>query len=58
VVQALIDAGLVLRRFVEYPYANGFRQGDGMREIDGGRFEPPEGFPRIPLMYGLVAERP
>ena len=55
VVQALVDAGFVLKRFVEYPYANGFRQGKGMRELDGGRFAPPTGFPSIPLMYGLVA---
>jgi SAM-dependent methyltransferase len=55
VIQALIDAGFMLERFVEYPYANGFRQGKGMRELDGGRFAPPEGFPSIPLMYGLSA---
>ena len=57
VIQAIVDAGFRLTRFVEYPYANGFRQGEGMRELDGGRFEPPEGFPAIPLMYGVAAVR-
>ena len=57
VIQALVDAGLVLERFVEYPYANGFRQGERMRELDARRFAPPEGFPSIPLMYGVAAVR-
>jgi SAM-dependent methyltransferase len=57
VVQALVDAGFVLKRFVEYPYANGFRQGEGMRELEGGRFAPPAGFPSIPLMFGVAAVR-
>jgi len=57
VIQALIDAGFVVRRFVEYPYANGFRQGEGMRELERGRYAPPEGFPDIPLMYGVAAIR-
>jgi hypothetical protein len=57
VVQALVDAGFVLQRFVEYPYANGFRQGEGMCELEGGRFAPPAGFPSIPLMYGVAAVR-
>ena len=57
VIQALIDAGFVVERFVEYPYANGFRQGEGMRELDEGRFATPEGFPTIPLMYGVAAVR-
>ena len=54
----VIQAVFGLRKFVEYPYANGFRQGEGMRELGGRRFAPPVGFPSIPLMYGLSAVRP
>jgi SAM-dependent methyltransferase len=58
VIQAVIDAGFVLTRFVEYPHANGFRQGEGMRALGGRRFAPPADFPSISLMYGLAAVRP
>lgn len=58
VVSALCGAGFILRVLEEYPYANGERQFRGMRELAGGRLVPPEGVPRVPLMYGLVAESP
>ena len=58
VAQALIDAGLNLRSFREYPYANGARQFEGMRELPGGRMVPPEGMPNLPLMCSFVAEKP
>ncbi|MBI5111188.1 MAG: class I SAM-dependent methyltransferase [Rhodovulum sp.] len=57
VVSALIRAGLILERMVEFPYANGWRGFDGMRDIGGRRMAPPESMPRIPLMYGLVANQ-
>lgn len=57
VVSALVRAGLALERMVEYPYSNGWRGFEGMRDIGGRRMAPPEDMPRIPLMYGLVAEK-
>lgn len=58
IVSALATAGLVLRVLEEYPYANGERQFSGMRELGGRRMFPPEGTPRVPLMYGLAVEKP
>jgi SAM-dependent methyltransferase len=58
VIQALIDAGLRLRSFREYPYANGGKLWGGMRELPGGRMLPPEHLPSLPLMYSIVAEKP
>lgn len=57
VVQALLQAGLQLRRLHEYPYANGWRGFDDMREEADRRMFPPAHLPSLPLMYGLVAER-
>ena len=58
VIQALIDAGLQLRSFREYPYTNGARMWADMRELPGGRMLPPEHLPSLPLMYSVVAEKP
>ncbi len=56
-VSALISAGLVLTALREYPYANGARLFEGMREGPGKRMYPPEGTPALPLMLGVVAQR-
>jgi SAM-dependent methyltransferase len=54
-LQAVIDAGLVLERFDEYPYSNGHALYRGMRVTLEGRAElPPEMF-NLPLMFGLRA---
>lgn len=58
VVQSLLDAGLSLERLEEYPYSNGCRFFEGMRSAPGRRLRMPEGFPDLPLMFGLVARRP
>lgn len=58
VTTALAQAGLHLERFDEYPYANGWKAFDGMRDIGGRRMAPPEGMPQIPLMYALSARKP
>ncbi|MCR6475559.1 class I SAM-dependent methyltransferase [Variovorax sp. ZS18.2.2] len=58
VITALAEAGLAVERFDEYPYANGWKPFEGMRDIGGKRMAPPESMPRIPLMYSLVARRP
>ncbi len=55
---ALTSAGLHLTIFREYPYMNGARLFSDMRADEGNRFYPPDTMPSIPLMFGLVAERP
>jgi SAM-dependent methyltransferase len=57
VVTALAEAGLRITALEEYPYTNGERKFAGMRELPGKRMVPPEGFPKIPLMYGIRAEK-
>jgi SAM-dependent methyltransferase len=58
VVTALAGAGLRISALREYPYSNGERHFSGMRGLAGRRVAPPEGVPRLPLMYGLRAEKP
>lgn len=58
VITALVQAGLVVERFEEYPYANGWKPFKGMRDIGDRRMAPPENLPRIPLMYSLAARKP
>jgi SAM-dependent methyltransferase len=58
VAMALIGAGLALTALHEYPYTNGERPFEGMREGPGGRMYPPEGTPSLPLMFGVVARHP
>ena len=58
VVTALAGAGLRISALEEYPFANGERHFSGMRELPGRRMAPPEGVPRVPLMYGLRADKP
>jgi SAM-dependent methyltransferase len=57
VVTALAEAGLKITALEEYPYANGERKFAGMRELPGKRMVPPEHVPKIPLMYGIRAEK-
>ncbi len=57
IVTALADAGLGIAALEEYPYSNGERKFPGMRELPGRRMFPPEGVPRVPLMYGIRAEK-
>jgi len=57
VIMALVDAGLKLTTFREYPYINGFKPFSDLRDIPGRRFTMPEGKPNIPLMYGIIAEK-
>jgi 2-polyprenyl-3-methyl-5-hydroxy-6-metoxy-1,4-benzoquinol methylase len=57
VVTALAEAGLRITALEEYPYANGERKFASMRELPGKRMAPPEHIPKIPLMYGIRAEK-
>jgi SAM-dependent methyltransferase len=58
VVSALTGAGLRLEALREYPYSNGARLFNEMKDLGGRRWGPPEGAPQIPLMYGLSARKP
>lgn len=55
ILTSLLGAGLRIDRFEEYPFSNGAKLFDEMRELPGRRMVPPEGTPSIPLMYGLAA---
>jgi SAM-dependent methyltransferase len=57
VIGALLRAELRLETLREYPFANGFPAFDGTVALTGGRFAPPEGRPRLPLMYALAARK-
>ncbi|MBA3615097.1 MAG: class I SAM-dependent methyltransferase [Rubrobacter sp.] len=57
VVSALAEAGLRITALEEYPYANGERKFASMRELQDNRMVPPEHVPKVPLMYGIRAER-
>jgi SAM-dependent methyltransferase len=55
IVGALLSAGLTLEVLREYPWANGFRFAEHMRELPGRRYLPPAELPGFPLMYGIRA---
>jgi SAM-dependent methyltransferase len=57
IATAMLDAGLTIVTLREYPYSNGGKLFDGMRELLGKRMVPPEGKPSFPLMLGVVARR-
>ncbi|MGA9397271.1 MAG: class I SAM-dependent methyltransferase [Anaerolineaceae bacterium] len=58
ILQSSIQAGLNIRTFKEYPYSNGAKLLDGMIEKPGRRVYPPTHLPALPLMFGLVAQKP
>ncbi len=57
ILTALLDTGMHIERFEEYPYSNGAKLFDDMREMPGKRMYLPEGIPSVPLMYGVVATK-
>jgi SAM-dependent methyltransferase len=57
ILQACIDAGLVLEKVREYPYANGCKLIPGLVR-DGRRFTMPPDRPSLPLMFGCSARKP
>jgi SAM-dependent methyltransferase len=58
IATAFLEAGLTITALREYPYSNGAKLFDGMRETPGRRMVPPEGVPNLPLMFGIAAWRP
>lgn len=55
---ALLDAGLRIEKFEEYPFTNGWKPLPDMIPLDGRRWAPPPPHTWLPLMYGLRAMRP
>ncbi len=58
ILQSLLDAGLVLERFDEYPYANGCAIFGEMTMDAKRRFHLAPHYPQVPLMFGLRARHP
>lgn len=56
-LSAVLEAGLALEAWQEYPYANGARLFENMVEGPGKRMYPPPDMPGLPLMFSLVARR-
>jgi len=57
-VGALLAAGLRLTTLREYPYTTGYRPYSIMREVGERRYAFVDQVPRLPLMFGIVAEKP
>ena len=57
IVQALIDAGLVITRLAEHPEAE-WQALDTMVDIGGGQYALPERRERLPLMFTVEARKP
>jgi SAM-dependent methyltransferase len=57
IVTALLEAGLTITALKEYPYSNGAKMFERMRETPGRRMVPPEQVPNLPLMYGIAAQK-
>lgn len=55
IYNALVDAGLTITHFKEYPYINGWQPWPNMRHIGDRRYLQPEGIPNIPMMYSFAA---
>ncbi len=55
VIMALVNAGLQIDVFREYPYSNGFKRFENMRTLTGRRWTTPEDKPTIPMMFGIRA---
>lgn len=56
IVTALLEAGLMLTHLQEFPYCNGWRPFENMRQDDDYRNYPPNNMPQtIPLMLGIRA---
>ena len=54
---AIIEAGLRIEHFQEYPYFNAVKLYDGMQEKEHRRMYLPDNLPDLPLMYSLTASK-
>ena len=55
IIGAVLKSGLRLHDYREYLHSNGWKPFKEMQALPGRRWTMPEGKPKIPLMYGLVA---
>jgi SAM-dependent methyltransferase len=55
ILGAVRKAGLSLQDFHEHLHSNGWKPFTEMKALPGRRWTMPEGMPKLPLMYGLVA---
>lgn len=55
---SIIDAGLAVRAFREYPYSNGARFLPSLVAVGERRFGFAAGTPAMPLMFGVAADKP
>lgn len=55
IITALLQAELTLVTFKEYPYSNGWKPFEDMKQEQGRRWFSPENIPNIPLMFSIVA---
>ena len=58
ILGAILDAGLMLTHFREYPYMNGWKRFPNMIEREPGRFYLPESIPTLACMFSLTAIKP
>lgn len=56
ILTAIIESGLRIKSFQEYPFSNGAKIVPGMKLGRKNRYYPPDHLPRLPLMYGLEAQ--
>ncbi|MGH2344733.1 MAG: class I SAM-dependent methyltransferase, partial [Chloroflexota bacterium] len=57
IINSVLDAGMTLLVFREYPYLNGAKPFPNALPLPGRRWTMPEGLPSLPLMYGLAAAK-
>ena len=57
ILGAVLASGLVLGEFREYFHSNGWKPFQEMTPLPGRRWTVPEGSPKIPLMYGVIARK-
>ena len=57
-ITAVLEAGLLVESWREYPYSNGAKLFENMVEAPGKRMFPPADTPNLPLMFGLIARKP
>lgn len=55
ILGAVLKAGLRLKDYREYLYSNGWKPFTEMKPLPGRRWTMPDGTPKLPLMYGVVA---
>jgi len=55
IISTLINGGLSIDHFKEYPYVNGWKGFEDMKDIGNRRFETPSTIPKLPLMYSIIA---